>query len=127
VNPGQAAKEAAKAAEEDPHAPPPRAMRWGDSCRHYAETDLVGARDFVLHQLDGAVSSGIILTSTGKISRSKNAFVTVLEERGVAAAQDAQQREDREARWAHVHLPRWGGRPVHHRPRMWTMRIGIHG
>jgi hypothetical protein len=43
----------------------------------YCAAELVAAREFVLRQLEGAVSSGVILTSTGKISRSKNSFATV--------------------------------------------------
>jgi hypothetical protein len=60
--------------------------RWGDSGRFYTEAELVAVRGFVLRQLAAAVSSGHILTSTGKISRSKTSFATVLDDRGAEAA-----------------------------------------
>ena len=106
-----AAKEAARAAKETPaHVPPQRGPKWGDSWRHYGEGDLVACGDFMIKQLESAAAAGIIHTSTGRMSRSKNAFVTVLEERGAAADEDARQREAREARWLGVLDP--GAAPV---------------
>ena len=78
-------------------APPEK--RWGDSGRHYAESELVAEREFVLGQLEASVLAGTITTSTGKLSRHMKAFAVILEEKGDAADLDKRRRAEREQRW----------------------------
>jgi hypothetical protein len=47
----------------------PPDTRWGDSGTVYSESTLVELREFVLSQLEACVAAGVILTSTGKLSR----------------------------------------------------------
>ena len=95
--PASALKEKPKEKPKPRDAPPEK--RWGDSGRHYAESELVEEREFVLEQLEASVLAGTIVTSTGKLSRHMKAFAVILEEKGDAADLDKRRRAEREQRW----------------------------